>query len=813
MEEQTWDVLDSYFTSHKNFLTKHHIDSYNDFIFNKIPNTIRSLNPFITLKNDEKTQNPKHEIQIYIGGEDGSAIYFEKPNINKSLLLPNEARLKDATYTCDLIVDIVVKYIVYDVNTGAVKKVDTKLFNKFKIGTVPIMLHSNLCVLYNQPPSILKEMGECIYDHGGYFIVDGKEKVIVAQERIATNRLFMNKSKDVDYSFEGLIRCTTEEAAIFPKTVKIGVYSERYLKGKRKNAIVFTLPTVSREIPLFVLFRALGVESDKSILQHILYDVESTSTMNKQMEDFLFGSINDGAFLYTQEQALEFLKSFVQYDNVDYVQYVLMNDLFPNMNEGRGDDMKISLTKKSLFLGHLAHHIVKICLGMEKESDRDNYAFKRVDLSGFLMGNLFRDFYNQFRNECRSAVDRQYNYGPWKKDGDLLQLINNSNRWQVFNSNLMTNGMIKSLKGSWGITKDPSKAGIVQDVSRISYIGFVSHLRRVNTPIDRSVKIVAPHRLHPTQWGAMCPCESPDGASIGLLKNFALLCHVSFDCSSKEIVKCLSSLGVRFLEFITPRELVSDSVKVLVNSNWVGLTDTPDVLIKKLRLLRRNACINVMTSISWNIIGKEININTEAGRCARPLFIVDHHKLLITESIIEKLKKGVLSWFDLIMGSTRKSLDLTDCKYYNPFDLISGDEHYVWDKLKENQGVIEFVDVEESNTCMIAMEFNNLHDRLKKFTHCEIHPSTIFAVLTANIPFADHNQAPRNYFSGAQGKQAIGMYNTAFNSRMDTMSVVLHYPHKRLVNTRYMHYIGNNDMPQGHNAIVAIMTYTGLTLC
>jgi DNA-directed RNA polymerase beta subunit len=177
------------------------------------------------------------------------------------------------------------------------------------------------------------------------------------------------------------------------------------------------------------------------------------------------------------------------------------------------------------------------------------------------------------------------------------------------------------------------------------------------------------------------------------------------------------------------------------------------------------------------------------------------------------LKKGVLSWFDLIMGSTRKSLDFTDCKYYNPFELISGDEHYVWDKLKENQGVIEFIDVEESNTCMVAMEFNNLHDRLKKFTHCEIHPSTIFAVLTANIPFADHNQAPRNYFSGAQGKQAIGMYNTAFNSRMDTMSVVLHYPHKRLVNTRYMHYIGNNDMSQGHNAIVAIMTYTGLTLC
>lgn len=811
MEEQTWDVLDSYFKSHKNFLTKHHIDSYDDFIFNKIPNTIRSLNPFVTLKNDEKTHNPKHEIQIFIGGEDGRAIYFEKPNIDNQLLLPNEARLKDVTYTSDLIVDILVKYIVYDVNNGAVKTVDTKLFSKLKIGTVPIMLQSSLCVLKDQPNIILKEMGECVFDQGGYFIVDGKEKVIVAQERIATNRLFINKSKDVDYSFEGMIRCTMEEAAIFPKTVKIGVYSERYLKGKRKNAIVLTLPTVSREIPLFILFRALGIETDKQILEYILYDIDNPQ--NKRMMEFLFYSLKDGSFIYTQEQALEFLRSFVQYDNIDYVQYVLMNDLFPNMNEGAGDDMKVSLTKKALFLGHIAHHIVKISMGIEKESDRDNYAFKRVDLSGFLMGNLFRDFYNQFRNECRSAVDRQYNYGPWKKDGNLSQLINASNRWQIFNSNLMTNGMIKSLKGSWGITKDPSKAGIVQDVSRISYIGFVSHLRRVNTPIDRSVKIVAPHRLHPTQWGAMCPCESPDGASIGLLKNFAILCHVSFDCSSKEMVKCLDDLGVRFLEYITPKEHISDSVKVLVNSNWIGLTDKPDILVRKLRLLRRNACINVMTSISWNIVGKEININTEAGRCARPLFIVDHHQLLITDVMIEKLRKGTISWFDLIKGSTRPSLDLTDCKYYNPFDILKGSENEVWNKLKENQGVIEFIDVEESNTCMLAMDFNNLNDTLKKFTHCEIHPSTIFAVLTANIPFANHNQAPRNYFSGAQGKQAIGMYNTAFNSRMDTMSVVLHYPQKRLVNTRYMHYIGNNDMPQGHNAIVAIMTYTGLTLC
>jgi DNA-directed RNA polymerase II subunit RPB2 len=808
MEEKTWDVIDSYFKSDKNFLTKHQIDSYNDFIYTKLPNTIKSLNPFITLKNDENTGKPKHEIRIFIGGENGEDIFFVKPNHSSRILIPNEARLKNLSYKSDIMCNIDIEYLVYDQNGTINTKLSKKdTLKNIKIGTIPLMLKSKLCVLYSQPDAIVKEMGECTFDRGGYFIVDGKEKVIVAQERIGTNRLFINTSRDPDYSHQGLIRCTNEGAAIFPKTINIGIYSSTYLKGQRKNAIVMTLPNITREIPIFILFRALGIESDKNILEHILYDLDDAANHSKL--EFLYYSLRDGAFAYTQDQALEFLKHYVQYDNIDFVRYVLMNDLFPNMNEGSGDDLKVSLTKKALFLGHITNQIVKICMGLTKESDRDNYAFKRVDLSGFLMANLFRDYYNLFRNECRSAVDRQYNYGPWKKDNDLTKLINNSNRWMIFDSNIIENGLIRSLKGSWGINADPSKAGIVQDLSRVSYIGASSHLRRVNTPIDRSVKLVAPHRLHPTQWGAMCPCESPDGASIGLLKNFALFCHVSFDCSSTEIKKCLHDLNVRFLEYITPHELTANVVKVLVNSNWIGITSEPNELVTKLRLLRRNSLINVMTSIAWDIVGKEINISTEAGRCCRPIYIVHKHKLLINDMIIGKLRRGVMGWYDLIKGDTLRTVDITDCTYRNPMSIMNGSESEIWDRLKENQSVIEFIDVEESNTAMISMQFQDLDNHNINYTHCEIHPSTIFAILTASIPFANHNQAPRNYFSGTQGKQAIGIYSTSFNSRMDTMGLVLHYPQKRIVNTKYMEYIGTNDMPNGENVIVAIMTYTG----
>jgi DNA-directed RNA polymerase II subunit RPB2 len=822
MEQHTWDIIDSYFKSDKNFLTKHHLDSFNDFIYTKIPNTIKSLNPFVTLKNDEKG-NLKHEIRIYIGGEDGNQLYFKKPMSDEGhILLPNEARLKNITYKSDLLCDIVIKYLYYEGN-GKVSSVKEKVLKGILLGSVPIMLKSKICVLHEQSDSVLSEMGECIYDQGGYMIVDGKEKVIIAQERIATNRLFINKSKKPEYSHEGLIRCTTEEAAIFPKTLDIGVYSEEYLNGKRKHAIVFKLPNIKREIPLFILFRALGIESDKNILEHILYDIQGEE--NEKLMDFLFYSLRDGSFCYTQDQALEFLRNYAEYNNIERkystietVKYIITNDLFPNMNEIRDGVPYISLTKKALFLGHIAQHIVKICLGMETETDRDNYAFKRVDISGFLMANLFRDFYNKFRNQCRSVVDREYITGSWKKDttttGELTQLINEGNKYKIFDRHIIGNGLIKSLKGQWGISPDPAKAGIVQDLSRVSYIGSLSHLRRVNTPVDRSIKIVAPHRLHTTQWGVMCPYESPDGANIGLLKNFALLCHVSFDCSSREIMKCCGDMNVVSLELISPYQCISNNVvKVLINSNWIGITDDPRSLVSKLRLLRRNALINVMTSISWDILRGEININTEAGRCCRPLYIVEDNELLLSVSQLEKIRHGGLTWLDLIKGSTRESFDFTDCTYYDPFEILGKkkgiDDKEVWKILKRNQGVVEFLDVEETNTSMIAMQFKDLHNYLRKYTHCEIHPSTIFAVLTANIPFADHNQAPRNYFSGQQGKQSISLYHTAFNSRMDTTSYVLHYPQRPLVGTRYMHYLGNNALPHGFNTVVAIMTYTG----
>lgn len=789
----TWEVLDEYFRSNRYFLTKHHIESYDDFVSNKITNTIKVLNPFIVLKNQDNGQ-VQHQIEVYIGGMDGSQVFINKPTIfqadtmEQRLLFPNEARLRDMTYKSDIYANVQVKYTTREGTSESVY--EPPMFKNIRIGAIPIMLHSKLCCLSKQPAHVLREMGECPYDQGGYFVIDGKEKVIVAQERIATNRIFINKSKDERFVYEGLIRCTSEENPLFPKTVNMHVFKDDILFERKKdskfpkvpNAIIVSSVNISTELPLFVLFRALGIESDREILEHICYNIEDPQ--KKPMLDFLRYSIVQANSVMTQEDALAYISNFVAYKHIDEVKKILIFDIFPNVGE--------SFKNKALFLGHVVNKLINVCLGASKESDRDSYLFKRVDISGFLVGNLFRDYYNQFRNSVRNTIDREYLYGPWRTTKNIDHLINKSNMFTIFRGDIIEDGMKKSLKGSWGTNMiqeqqdlDKIKQGISQDLSRISYLATISHLRRVNTPIDPTSKMIAAHRLHTSQWGVMCPCESPDGASIGLLKNFAIMCNITFDISSNEIIDALVENGMLEISNVSVPD-IQGFTKVMVNNNWVGVHSDPVRMFKILKLYKRNGIINMYTSVSWNIPNQEIHVLTEAGRCVRPLYVVYNGKLLIED----KIKQG-LSWEELTVGKCRSRTNIQE--------------------LEEKQAAIEYIDVEEANCSYIAMDGSYLK-KGTNYTHCEIHPSTILSVVTHQIALAHHNQAPRNIFSGAQGKQAIGMPYTNYQNRIDTMAYVLHYPQKPLLNTRFMEYINNNRMPHGENLIVAIACYSGYNM-
>lgn len=765
IEKMTF-ILDTYFRDNKYFITKHHLDSFNTFVEVTICKVIASMNPFVIPKYDNASGRLKHEIKVTI----------DDPTFTPNGMLPNECRIKNKSYLAEGKANI--KIEITDHIQGKVYPVvilkDVFLFH------LPIMLHSNVCYLNKKSQEELREMGECIYDQGGYFVIDGKEKVIVAQERNINNKIFVEEARDVEkYKYQAFMRCTSETDSVFPKTL--------WLYVTIKDCIHVKVPHINTSIPVFILFRALGIESDKLILEYL--------NIEKDQYDLLRPSIIEAgkAGVFGQKAALNYLKAFTDFGTVENVMYIFFQDFFPNVD---GD-----LLDKARMLGHTVKEILLVSSGSKQVSDRDNYISKRVGTSGFLMGDIFKDFYNNFRVETMKKIDNKYEFSTNLGSG-LGNMINENNKKEIFNaSELFVNGLVKSLKGNWGMSGDASKQGIVQDINRISYMSFISHLRRVNAPMDTSIKIRGPHQLETSQYGMMCPCESPDGASIGLLKNMAILCHISSGVSHEVILKALEAARFKMTPFAKiDNELMRSpvAIRLLINNNWIGMVYDPLAIVKYIRLLRRNGFINVLISVSWNILERYINILTESGRCCRPLLIVGK----------TVPSTGRVSWNELVVGPSGPE-DLHHNKFINPFD--GGDREgasfeAVMKRLEEGGGCIEYIDVEETNTLLIAMDKDSVR---KETTHIELHPSTIFSVYSSTIPLPNHNQAPRNIFSGAQGKQAIGVYATNFNNRIDTMCYLLHYPQRSLVATKYADYIHSNKLPNGENLIVAIMTYTG----
>lgn len=817
MEAQTdidvWRVIQSYFQDHMYPFTKHHIDSFREFIRTHIPATIKTYNP-ITMVKYTDAKELQLKVEVFVGGEDSSAIYIDRPTMvdatgTQVLLTPQEARLRNLTYQMHLYADVLVKFTQSEHEEPTIK-----MFERVLLGAIPIMVHSDPCILHGQGTPVLREMHEDMYDSGGYFIVDGKEKVIVSQERMTTNRLFTaNLEDDQNFSTKAVIRCTalSGEASLIPRTIEMTViknpdtlFDSMDVKEDYrpfKGAVLASLPSVNGHLPLAVLFRALGVESDKAILEHILGD-----NFNDQPPSFLHflrPSITHGAAskVFNQAQALEYLRTRVYYQSIDHVKSILAAEVLPNVS---GD-----FSNKARYLGYLVQQMMRVALKIDPPSDRDGYVFKRVDISGFLLAQLFQETYNKLRKSCRDMLDREFYLGPYRNTGNVEDIVRVENLHRLFNPVLLTETFVRSLKGMWGPKTDDPEQGIVQDMTRISYIGTMSHVRRVNLPLDRSVKVTSPHRLHAQQWGVMCPFESPDGASIGYLKNFALLTHITFGTGIEGVEKAVMELGAIPLHQVPPASSASDkAIRLFINGDWFGLVLDPPKFVRHFRLLRRNGLLNPFTSISWDISHNEVRIQTEAGRPCRPLIIVENSSPRL------KAEHAGLSWFDLILGSLLAPNQRNEDAYYKsgyvtPYSLpdfrgLSLDE--VMSKLEKSQCLIEFLDIEEENTRYIAM---NTPDLTQMHTHLEIHPSTIFSIVTNNIPFANHNFAPRNCFYGSQSKQAIGVYTTNFTRRFDTMGYIQHYPQKPIVTTRISHYIGNDRMPNGFNAIVAIATHTG----
>jgi DNA-directed RNA polymerase II subunit RPB2 len=802
-------------------------------------------------------------------------------------MFPHEARLRNFTYaaktTVDLTFTIAHRYIhdLTNLDMNAMKTT-TVTIPGIKFIDMPIMVGSSNCIVNQYRKNFNTNVNECPRDCGGYFIVKGTEKVVIGQEHAAENRPYVYASKKPKWDWISEYRSVPDNKCISPKQMEMAVASKTNIYG---HGIYVTLPRMrpKTSVELFVLFRALGVVSDRHICDIIMLGVDDAK--KSEMLKFLEASMYDAAdyipptkpantglnhvnadeaicedafrhFMATvaytnftktdghvapassEERMVDvatkvdndggdssstdpskgsitagvlsqFTRYFKQHMDTcqtvsfsefflaiirnrkkhanrsknkrrDYTRDILNNELFPHCK---------TQTQKIYMLGMVANKLIQTALGWIEPDDRDAYTNKRIENTGTLLNNLIRNLYSRFVKEFDRHLIREINTGSWTEPSAI---VHPTNIHRLFVPNTVENGINRALStGDFSVKQSGgnNKVGVAQVLNRLNNAAALSHLRRINTPLDKTGELIAPRRLHGTTFGFLCPVETPEGQSVGVVKPLAILAHVTIPSQSNP------TIYLEVAEYIEPITLDNPSaynrrVKLLVNGTWIGVVHDPLRCYNELKEKKYRGIFNIYISIVFDIPRLEIRICSDGGRICRPLFRVQNGKALITAEHIRRLANRELCWDDLI---------------------ISGH------KLAES--VIEYMDVEEQTYAKIGMKLDGdrylhhvsvdhqLFDKLM-YTHCEIHPSTILGVIASCIPFPHFNQSPRNAYQTAMGKQAMGVTTTT-HDRMDKTSYELSYPSRPLVNTRMADIMQMNKLPSGCQVHVAIMSYTG----
>lgn len=786
--ETPWTVLESYFNGQQlERFVRHQLESYNNFVGYQISKTIEMFNPVhIASEQDFDIESKKYALEIFITFENFN-IY--RPQIHENngatkLMFPQEARLRNFTYAASTTIDINIKFLVRTGPALENTQIIYKTIPRVHIGKLPIMLKSNICVLNQYKHFDNDQTGECRYDAGGYFIINGSEKTVLGQERAAENRVycFNIEKNEPKYLWKAEIKSVPDFKCISPKQISMLLSSKNNGFG---FPIVLEIPRVKQPIPLFVVFRALGLLSDKEICEKIVLSIDDAK--NKKLLGALQASVIEANAHCTQEECVRYITTFVMYTPInmdretgqkkkhEFTLEILNNDLFPHCH---------TMEQKIYFLGYMANRLLLAYFNVVKQDDRDSYLNKRVDLTGTLLNNLYRNYFNKLVKDMEKQVIREINTGSWRSKDDYENIINLTNVYKIIKSSTIENGIKRALStGDFGIKHSNSnKVGVAQVYNRLNYVSSLSHARRISTPTDKSGKLIPPRKLHNTSWGYLCPAETPEGQSVGVVKNLSCMTHVTIYSNSLPLYEYIIPNIVKLEEAGLTTIDVFDKVKVFINGAWVGIALDPLGLFEALKDKKHKGIINVYTSVVFDYKLKEIRVCNDSGRFTRPLLRVKDRNILVTDTILQKLRTGEFNWDHLLTSS----------------------------KLEE--AVLEYIDPEEQSWAMIATKPRDLvhpEHSLYRYTHCEIHPSTIFGVLASCIPFPEHNQSPRNTYQCAQGKQAMGVYVTNYENRMDKTAYILNYPMRPLVETRIMDLISLNKIPSGSQLVVAIMTHTG----
>ena len=787
-EDFQFSFVDKYFK--ENSLVDHHITSCDTFYDVSIPKIFKDKNPIRYYGiMDEKTKQYKYSARLYIGGKKADKIYYGKPMIydgsNQHYMFPNEARLRNMTYGISIHYDVDIEL---EVNGELVTR--TLPLNKthYFLGMFPIMLQSKLCILKGMPVETRFQMGECKYDYGGYFIVDGKEKVLIPQESFGNNIIYTRVVKDGKHDFSVEVRSVSEDISKPRRTLAI----RRVQKGGKysNEQFVVFIPDVREPIPLFIVMRALGITSDKEICQTILHDLDR----NEDYLELLRSSIHDGNLVFHQKTALEFIGSFTKLHTVHAAYRCIVNQLLPHIGE-------MNFKAKACYIGYMVFELLKLIRKEEKPTDRDNYKYKRVQSTGQLMKDLFIEYATEMYNEIYKTIDKELYYHNSTYDDEEPPPDQNYKFLNLFSDELFTprtleEGFRKGFKGNWGAHSHTKRVGVIQALNRLTYHSFMSHLRRVDLDIDESNKLVGPHLLHGSQYGLFDPLDV--GGSVGIDKQMSVLCAFSPMISNEDLFEWIKTnlsqeeVRIYFLEEIDYRDMFLYT-KLFINGSWIGIVKDPLLFKEVFVTARRLGLIHHMISIAFDMKYKTIFLYSDEGRVVRPLFYFEKSK---EEKLISYKGREGRSWSECVHGLLNKN----KTNFVDKNDLSET-------PTAKSQTVLEYLDNSEMETMFVT---STVHVPLQHdYTHAEIHPSCLFGIMGNQIVFPENSALPRNDYSCIQGRQSVSLYHSNYLNRIDNMGILLDYGQKPIVKSRYTRYLNNEALPYGENAIVAIMTHTG----
>ena len=769
-------VCNTYYTTTLNPIVQHHVDSYNDFVERRIPVFLKASNPINLVLGDDRA------IRIYLGGKDGKALGYRPPiDSLDAALMPNTCRVENKTYYLDCIGDMEVEYQIGP-------DVETTKFEKVLLARMPLMLRSKFCHLSALTPPEAYDQGEDYNELGGYFVVDGGERVLLTQERLGNNIYYSSRRKVIsaspdeeqeggttegrgeEYEYIAGLRSVSEDGTrgpyshflvIPPAKREVSLAEIEQLKGTQKEIKdygltrirgmpVITLPGFSIPVPILSVLHLLGLTTDKDLYDVILAGIPAA---DRSVYDDLFLQFILGH--KPEKSDMETLKVATKTRSEEEVFFNLQAMLLPHVEPDASDDTGTLFRRKAYCLGYLFRICMDVALGIKNPSDRDHFRFKRFDVSGDLCFQEFKRIYKAVAKDMKLMMDTRIHYEERVYAGKgittLLQRENLGYYWRPYTFN---NEFSKSFKSTWG-----GKNGISQILNRFSTLGTVSILRRSNLQMDPSVKALGARRLHGSSFGLTCPSDVPDGRDVGMKKHLSLLAIVSTQTPSADLKKILTAHpGFRRVSDVHPSAWNPSWTRVVINGDIYGLLgDKTSVVYAKLIEYRRSH--PGFISVAWNRTDNELVLSSDAGRPSRPVY----RPGITADEVLSKK-----TWTDM-------------------------------------NALFDYVDADEADTIRLSMT------PLSKTLPSEIHGVFMLSPLSAVIPFADHNPSPRVAFSCAQSRAGASWYHSNFNKRFDTITLILNSPKRPICETwLYPHILGRGGcLPYGDNVIVAISTYGG----